>query len=688
MDIIAQKEGLIYIESDAGKINDVLSTDVKVPYFIEIPITFTDVDNGPKTISNVSINNILIDKESYASVSNPSFHSYKKVFGKKNISGDNMGDSFDLKDDEAQNKNAILVIKFLFDDSENSIEKLKQNQGQIDFKIDLSIDFIDTQRLDLTYSGTIVNISAGKISNPNINRKGSIFLTQINLISLFVFIGLLSVWNYGLNKSIYLESSGFFSHDFFTTAIAILATFLGLSLRKLKSFLAVFTKTFSFFKFPELHLSLEQFRGLSSKQWSFMLIGLALLSGYIIYSNWSYEITLVNSDFHIYDNKKGTIIDLTENKRIYRKHLKDSSRFKIISKIEASEDNNLWIGKVVQDGFWGKPSMMMDSIGIFVGDGTQAGIRLNKKDTYLKLIENNDLINEKIPVERIFSEAPGDIENYSLKYFPPNSKEVETVWVNDYIRLSKNEIENLKRNFAEVIEGNNYKNYMDVYKDRKKLRQQFEDILNKQFSNRSKIDAGILTSLISNYLDDIKGDRKKAIENISIISALWRIGNNHKIGPFDYEKIKSICQDSYDIYERNEYWPVARASVEFLMILQKGLPNDISDAPINTIRNNFIELDQHNFNLVDLIFVSSSLGLIENSIIQDYITNNLAKITSRFNNETNMYNALVLMDQGNGRQKDDYLHNDGNTLDELMRFCNKPNIKTNYEKLQKPANSS
>ncbi|WP_379660162.1 hypothetical protein [Psychroserpens luteus] len=642
------------------------------------------VESGPKLLNNISIEKIIINSEEFLTISNPSFHSYKVKDNKLTICDANLGDSIILKDENLNNSNTTIVFKVLFDDFEGFYENLQHINEPISIALNLVFDFQDAQGLTMRYSGTIENFRKGTISKPTIERTKSIVLTQINLIGLFLFIAALSLWNYGWNREIHQQKTEFFSHEFFTATIGVLATFLGLSFKKIKSLFAVFTGTLAFFKFPELHLSLEQFRGFSNKQWSMMLIALVGVSSYFIYENWSFKMVSLEGDYKLYDTVTKSIVT---NDRIYYSNILED-RFRIINNNSEPYEGHMHIGRIKAQSIFKKPEVLYDSLTVILGSNKQSKQEYKTTNVAYKLIKNETLSKENISIDKLLTTCPTKLNNYMVEYFPNISlgKSVETVLIKDYINISTADLEELKKiftneEFKKIPPGRN--KYKVLYENRSSLISKFVYNLENKFSSKHKIETHTLISVTKSWFSEIQGDKAKAIERQILLTGIWEyVLNNLELGAFQIADIASVSDLAYSVYERHTDWLVARMSVNFLLTFQKNLPNSQSKIPLEKIKNDFITLSEDKFNVIDLIFISAKNDVINNNILSNYIVENLRKI-NLYNSDTEMYTAILKINESNERHKLDYLHTDPLTIKQINSFCQQKSIKDLYNNLNK-----
>lgn len=289
-------------------------------WMLEIPLLFTRVGTGPTGLLDIVLVELKVDDVSYDLCQALSLHSLDHVIiegdRRSSIAGDMIRKRpVPFRPDDQDNNALVAVMHTTTDDDRAVADPPKRSRLPVSVRMQLLFTNLSSVTIEVrgearTGDGTIT------LERPP-QRVTSAVLTTTNLAALGCVVGLLLLWNVWLNSDVYGQTP--FARQLVPALLGSLVTFLGLSVGRIKGWLATLVDTLSVLKFPELHFNPSLTRSLSTR-WSSIGIGLIVAaSGGLMGWFWSQEAPQGPDSVALYDADKKTIV---RNERVYRRDLR------------------------------------------------------------------------------------------------------------------------------------------------------------------------------------------------------------------------------------------------------------------------------------------------------------------------------------------------------------------------------
>lgn len=641
MDIKVVKEGGIREILDVSEVNDFFSINAEKLLSIEIPITFTGINSGPKGLTHVSIHDVFIADFEIFPIADPSIHRLEHNSAANIISGNTITSPIIFMSENNDYTNT-LVLKIICDyTSVNNSLNATNLPPNSSLSIKLSLFFKNSQKLDMEYLGTIKKGSVvSKIIPKSIKRTSPIWLTKINLFSLVVLVGCLILWNSYFNRGVYNADVNFFGQEFITATIAVLATFLGLSVAKIKSFVSLFTQTHSFFRYPELHLSLEQFNGFSSFVWSIVMLLIIGTSSWVIYTHWSVTIPPYPNGYAIYDsdNTEKKIVDTDKYTRIYRRDLQrknDGHRFNlIVNNSRTSNQTPVELGYIDENG-----NLIFYKISVAFktkrGDIRDQSVKNYTAESLLNEHSRKEIFNKILSIKTTEFGNEFDYEFDDVFYTIKFSKIIRdsiNIDLKEYKEVGKLEL----RNMIDSFKTDEFKKPKitsnEIFNKRYSLTNSFVDKFQRILEDQKAIIN--FQDLLEITYEDLSSEleKKKIIERSIYLVGLWQVYNmNEQTPKISAKDLKSICTQLHDkTIARQSGWRVDRSLMTLLLELNRN-SNDLDQSGISLIEKDILEDSDRNMNTIDFLISSAIVDDLGNNKVKDIILNKerIKKIKNR-----------------------------------------------------------
>jgi hypothetical protein len=628
MDIIINQSGLIKKENQ--EIDESL-------LILELPLKFKGINSGPDGITNASIRKFVCEDITLRPTCTTTIFSYKNNSA-GSICGEQLIDTVHFSNTDGDNSNT-LVFKTCFDESDNVISnKLTDSFGEIYIKI----FFKDSQALDIIVPCKLTNENTGELNCKNPIREHKNYQTKINLFLLIAIIGGLAFWNYWMNKDIYLQEENVYSsREILTGIIGFLVAFFGLSIKKIKSVFTVFTDAVAFFRFPELHLSLEQFNGFSSKFWTAAVMVVALLSGYIIYANWFINLD-VDKDLQVYDKAKRELVNTEKYKKIFTKHLKDKNgenRFEL--QLKSTNDSTRFSAIKVGEINAVRRKTELHQFNIIY----KSLSRNSETSNYaLELLKPNAIEGITIPFKDIFTLKKVSFpEDLYVDYQDLSSR---IITISDKRQVDKTEILNLIKGFKTRIDEQPYLKTDDINQDRLILTKQLKNEFASLFGSNAVIDHDIILNITHSLIKETSfgGDvEKKSIERYIILTAIWQATEERLSRGFNFknEHLKTICESIKKTLRHNNSWKRDRSIMAFIIEMRKQVIDRDAYA-IEFIHENMITGSGRHLNMLDFLVVTAITDTYNDLYVKAYIDKDLPRIRRKYVDENSKFSEAII----------------------------------------------
>ncbi|WP_299228210.1 hypothetical protein [uncultured Psychroserpens sp.] len=654
-----------------GKLkHNVNAIDSSLGLDFEIPILFTNIDSGPRGLNNVVIEEVQIGKhESYPST-NTTFHPYINNSTSNGIIGEEIISPIEFRDTENNNSN-LLVIAFSIDKVKEEVKDYLTSEAVKQIRFTCQFNFINSRKLDLKIESKVVNLDNGTLVVEAIKRNSSALLTKTNLVLLLSLIAVLSIWNYKINRNVYLQDE-YFTQEKITGFIAILSTFLGLSFSKIRGLFAVLSNITAFFKFPEIHLSLVQFDNFSSKVW-FAVISLCSVLSVLFFMKFNPIEIPKNYNYGIYDTNEKAYVDLAKYNRFYPITLTNedgSNRFEIhTQQTDLTKTEAVSIGSIVDND----NNIDYHKFNVFYSRNNFNETIENK--TAGQLIENPFISNREIPFKEIFKAQKFQrrIGDLFVTYNITGTK--KTINISDSRNVSEDEINAVIAKFKEKekIKG---KHEDLINKDRVALINKLKDHFNSSFDKNGTISKPLILSLTKKLISETdKGTNitKKTIERYIYLTALWqasedRIQSSENKGLM-LSDLEEICNSIRPTLKINRSWKRDRIIMSFILEVQKQMGLTESYA-INFIDEEILcnKACKRSVNLLDFIVSSSLASANELFEVQEYIKSKLPTLMRKLTADTSkVFEAFEKNEKSSARNKD-FIHNNEMVLKSIEEF--------------------
>lgn len=614
----SNQDGVITINQVSKELNT-----IQVNF--EIPILFTNIDSGPRGLNNVAVNKITFGDSVLFPTSNATFHPFQNNLGTNSIVGDEIVSPIIFRDTENENSN-LLILVINVDNVEKEILEFLKSQNSANIGFDCQFNFINSRKLQLEIDGEVLGGNQGKVLIKEIKRGDSALLTKTNLLLLIILIFGLSFWNYWINRDIYLQEE-FLTQEKITAFIAVLGTFLGLSVSKIRGVFAVLSNITAFFKFPEIHLTLVQFDNFSSKIWFVIITLFSIVAAILLFI---FHPLKVNEDFKygIYDVDEKQYVNLEKFNRFYPITLKShdkNNRFEIhLQELDSLRTKAVSIGELNPTN----KTIEYYKFNIkYIKNNVYTSIENKTAEYYLK---NPAIFKKNIPFAQIFAKQSHQrrIGDFYITYnLAENNREIQ---ISDLRNITKDEIYSVINQFkkAEKIKE---KDLDAVNRDRinlvKKLKSQFE----KSFGENGLIKRDMILSLTEELIDETgKGENivKKSIERYIILTALWQASEerlpNNSNQAFSSEDLVKICNSIKSTLKINVGWKRDRSIMAFVFEVQKQI--GLSDKTAIDFMDKEILCNKRcnrAVNLFDFAVASSIASANELTVVQEYLREKL-----------------------------------------------------------------
>lgn len=298
---------------------------------LEIPLLFTRVGTGPTGIVDVVAVKVEIGGVRYELSQDLTLHALSHVPEPGETEASIAGDKIRrrpaaFKPDENDNNPMVMALHAMPADADRA--PTLDGSGSVPLIVQLHLLFTNLAPLPIEIRGE-AHLAAGLITMaPRPARVTSPILTNANLIALAVVGSLLLLWHSYFNGDVYEQTP--IARQMVPALLGSLVTFLGLSVGRIKGWLATLTDTLSVLEYPELHFNPALTRRLSSHWFSAGIGILALASMSIVGWHWSDEASTdaPAKKAGVYDTETGRVV---ESNRIYRRDLKaDPPRFGVV----------------------------------------------------------------------------------------------------------------------------------------------------------------------------------------------------------------------------------------------------------------------------------------------------------------------------------------------------------------------
>ncbi len=556
-----------------GVIHEVLNTD-RPKLEVELPVLFTKIATGPTGIAEALVTNI--------SVSNIEFHAADlTIFSLAVKIEDNGGFAtiageaikrrpIKFQPDGRGNNPLVLAFSAYPREKPDSLEIIPKAPNQ-PVEIELELLFTNLSRLRLLVFGERIP-GTGSLVIRKIRRKDTAGLTTFNLIGLCVLAGLLLWSSISSTVDVYDQQGAAFQKIIIALTGSVL-TFVGLSLGRIRSWFAVLTDGPAVARFPEMHLDLSSFRGISSSAWTVVLLLLAGLSGWVAYDNWS-EKPMIPSGLQLYDREKEQFVS---DQRLYRKHLGEGkSRFAIVC---TAEDEQVAGSGPISLGFL-RPGSIIEPI-MFkieylptIGDEHRTELELSGEDWLsteglgsIQSLVKEALCGPAFETEKVLKDG-------SVAKLQDTGKAMERhLLVTSQRMWQASEILAWLEGFKSSLRGSDFG---EVFNRRTEHLQNLTESLEEALGPSGLVPFDEIQTLTMNYLGQIGGVRhqKKAIERSVILRGLWRATVEKRDRPPRQPEIEAVALALQDLLRRDLGWKVERAILEFLFEIQAQNPGN------------------------------------------------------------------------------------------------------------------
>lgn len=653
----------------------------------EIPILFTDIDSGPKGLNSVIIDKIQIDNFKIDPSTNTTFHPYEN--SKNSIRGEELRAPMSFKDTEGDNTN-LLILFFSVTKITSELKEHLSSDGLKKIELLCSFNFINSRKLELKVEGDFTSLEQKRITLKSIKRTKSATLIKINLFLLIILIGSLSVWNFCLNRNVYLQEE-YYTQEAITGFVAILGTFFGLSVLKIRKVFSALSNIETFFKFPEIHLSLVQFDNFSSKTWLRVLVICTLIAFWWVFKEYNINCVGKNFEYAIYDRVKEQYVNTEKYYRFYKKTLLDrkgENRFEIHKeKVDSAKIKAVSIGTLnpkKTDGF----------------DEYKFNVTYNRnklktsKDTIATyFLKNKDDLywGREIPFDDIFKKKEKDnqrkIGNLIVNYlFNGNKRAIEII---DIRNISEDEITKVINDFDKEIDIQKYDSENKIFKVRLNLIKELENRFENSFSESSVLSKKLILEITHTFIGKTNnGNKIKNVRHYIYLIALWnsfgqRIKVTSKEKKIDDSDLKKICDSIKKTLGDDTGWKRDRIIMSFILEVQKQIGSNKSEA-IDFI-DEYILCNSNCERLVNVwdFIISSSIAKTNDRFeVKTYVRCKIRPLLDKLIRKESyavlddFYKKYELYEKSKDRNKD-FVHNDPGILASIESFITNINLHSN-----------
>ncbi|WP_281986475.1 hypothetical protein [Aquimarina aggregata] len=660
-------------------------------YEIEIPFELHKFNVGPKGIINISIikmvgreNKNIIDKTKIKVL-------YISIFSKeKNL----------LLED-----NHELPYDFNFDNGKDLTLTIK-------FKVETLLDWDDIKHTFFYTRFYFKNTQPFTLKTPSIIDENQITFKEstrpkkekiksyhvfINLLFLISLFFILLSYNFFQNEDVYQQSK-LLDQKFLSSIIGILGAFVGLTLKKIYTWVSTIGKLRSFLKIPELHLELGQYRDIKSMIWSILLLSAMVLSIYLSSSFSTLKIPKKDSlkimDFTS-DNKPIAI----NNANIYKKKLRKKHKGirqpnLLFIKVNDTQKNERLKNEYLPVAFINEKGEYEEIKFQFVKKNNET----NKADSTIprfKYSSSKDDLKEYSEVSTLFDSIlikyPDTIvNNYFIEY--RNKRYSDTIRYINYskYREANNDIMNtwikeFKQNIFsqkkyEYDNQNNQQFNNNLFQDRESLKKVLENNFSQRITENKYILTNNITIKVIRRLLDINRykRRRKIIERNILISGFLNAANNGETfkGEFKYEDIDSLLAEiskTFTIRESSD-WRIERSLLEILFKMEVNMNKNARVEFYNFLENQWIKRKKGDKNLragrmADILVSSVVSETPANGIeYNNFLKRNLKYLENVTDNRTSFES---LSDIEKEHRKADYILKNNNILKSIDAIITK-----------------
>ena len=488
----------------------------------------------------------------------------------------------------------MLVFAFLIGLDEGQWNTLPEVTS---VQITLSLIFSTFVSLDLVVNADLAR-STGVLAFDKLHRKEKAHMVIANLAILSLVTGLVFYWNLKLNADVYQQSTAF-SQKAISAFMGALFTFLGLSLARVKAWVATFTEIVAVVRYPELHLNLTLYRGFSSPIWSILLLIGTLSIASLIYNNWSVRLPHDN-DWKVYDSQEKKLVEYS---RVYLDDLNEKYdnqwRFWVVCKESGQHTDEVPMPLAYVKSYSRIDSLLvkvryykgrdiktperildMTAIEWIKQTGMSSGIEFTQDveevlcspQTTKPKVTTSD---RKVDVTRIDDEGSFllDIRDQS-EFNEHNIKEWEDAFKKTYFKMGRRKIASLyPRRDSLVKQG------------MKQLQKQIESV-------DGLVSLETLKHVSLRYIDEMDEGSRPAFERSLQLKSLW-LGLYMYLQKNPNVALVEMITDSLTAkLAKGWHWRIERAMMEFLLELQsltdedevihKAILNTWSDLPDST----------------------------------------------------------------------------------------------------------
>lgn len=554
-------------------------------YFVELPLLFTRVATGPSGIADVMIPEVKVNGASFEVVGSPRVHGLHVSNGDDDRSDSIAGEqirqrpiSFRPNDDG--NNALVLVFEVVPTGDENGMVSQAPSAAQNDVELSVYVVFSNLATLRFRLNAQFAS-RTGRLLLDQPIREASPLLTNSNLVVLCGVVLLLITWNTWWNVDVY-EQKATLSQKTVAALTGALLTFVGLSLGRIKAWLATLTDTVSVLKYPELHLNPALARSLSKRWFSVGLGGMTLLAGGLVVSNWSFETPQV-ADLVLYDTESEVVVP-KDYQRIDGAALSDPRRFGWICLPEenarpASPVMLAYIGegRRIEEIQFGVEYRTIHALDNPPETLTKSGLKWLKSQNGASELHDvmgqvlcGEELSEPTLIGDVFVESEETGDPLNRRYVISEQRIWEAVDVFEWLLEAR-------REHLKALD------FRHLFRDREDLLAKVSAVLEGRFadgdhpSHKSIVPVADVLTVTRAQLADIGSPRleDKAIERSIALRALWRVTGDRRDRPPESSELRGIANAIERLLSVYRSWQMERALYELLLELQAQNPGSM-----------------------------------------------------------------------------------------------------------------